>query len=68
MPTLKTSPKIQAKVVAIQPAYILLKDAYKYCGMEAKLFREASREFGLTVYARGPKKIWHKVTELDAMM
>lgn len=68
MTTLKHSPRTQARVVNIQPTYILLKEAYKYCGMEANLFRTVSREFGLPVYARGPKKIWHKVTDLDEMM
>jgi hypothetical protein len=68
MKNLQRPSKNQVVVTSIQPAYLLLKDAQKYCGMERDLFREVSREFGLPVYAIGPKKIWHKVTDLDKMM
>lgn len=68
MRSLKKSPRTQAKVVAVTPKYMVLKECYKYTGMEEKLFRSESRKFGLTVYARPPKKIWHKVAELDLMM
>jgi len=66
--TLKHPPKKQVVVGTITPAYISLKEAYKYCGMQADLFRQISREFGLPVYARGTKKIWHKVSDLNNMM
>lgn len=59
---------VTAKVIQIKPAYLPLKECYKYVGMEADLFREVSREFGLSVYARGRKKILHKVSDLDKMM
>lgn len=68
MPTLKKSTKSFAKVIPIEPKYILQKEAYIYCGMEKDLFRKESMAFGLTVYGRGPKKIWYKVSELDAML
>ena len=65
---LKNPPKNQVVVSPISPAFLLLKEAHKYCGMEADLFREVSREYGLPIYARGPKKIWHKVSDLNKMM
>lgn len=68
MTTLKKSPKVLASVVPVAPKYILRKDAFKYTGMEEKLFNKAAIEFGLSVYARGPKKVWYKVAELDALM
>ena len=65
---LKNPPKNHAKVVPITPTFLLLKEAYKYTGMEEKMFRKTAREYGLRTYAKGPKKIWHKKEDLDKMM
>lgn len=68
MQTLKNSPGTIAKVIPVTPKYILRKEAFAYCGMEETLFSKAAFEFGLTVYARGPKKIWYRVDQLNAML
>lgn len=68
MKALKRPPKHQVVVTTIKPTFISLKESYKYTGMEEKMFRKTAREYGLSVYARGPKKIWHKVSDLDKMM
>lgn len=68
MKTLKHPPKNQVVVTTIQPVYIVLKEAYKYTGMCEKIFKKTAREYGLRTYANGPKKIWHKVSDLDKMM
>ena len=65
---MNTSKKIFTKVVPVTPKFLLLKEAYKYTGMEADLFRKAALKFGLKTYANGPKKIWHKIEDLDKMM
>ncbi len=64
----KRSPRQKAKVIAITPAYLLLKDACDYVGMREDMFREVSAKYGLSIYAYGPKKTWYKKEELDRMI
>jgi hypothetical protein len=67
-PNMKSSKKVFAKVIPVEPVFLTLQEAYKYTGMEEKMFRKTAREYGLRTYARGPKKIWHKKEDLDKML
>lgn len=62
MTTLKKRPR----TTKIQPAYLQRKEAAIYCGIGDRLFREMSQS--ISVYAKGTKMIFYKVSDLDRMM
>ena len=62
---MKTTKKVFGKVVPVELVFLTLKEAYKYTGMCEGFFKKAALEYGLRIYATGPKKIWHKKEDID---